>query len=347
MRWLKNNYTSTYLLMVGAFTGVLLLAVSMGSVAVPLSISTKAVLAQVFPFLPFSLETTAGAEAIIQEVRLPRVLLAAAVGGALGLAGAVFQGLLRNPLADPYTLGVSSGSSLGAVAVLYFGWQLPLLGSFTLPVVSIICGFLTLAVLLLFVYSVERTVRTETMILAGIIITSFLSAFMSLLIAFSGEELRQIIQWLLGSVSRRGWDYLRLIVPCLLAGALLLSQARALNAFAFGEDSASSVGVNVPRTRMLLLAGASVLTGGAVAVSGTIGFVGLVIPHMIRLLWGPDHKHLLPLSFGGGAVFLMLADLIARTVAAPVEVPVGVITALAGAPVFALLLFHQRRRRWQ
>ncbi|SDW17939.1 iron complex transport system permease protein [Marinococcus luteus] len=348
MRWLKDNYTSAYLLMLAAFTGVLLLAVSAGSVAVPLSVSIKAVLLQIFPFLPLSLETEAGAAAIIQEVRLPRVLLASAVGGALGLAGAVFQGLLRNPLADPYTLGVSSGSSLGAVAVLYFGWQIPLLGGFTLPAVSIICGFLTLAVLLLFVYSVERAVRTETMILAGIIITAFLSAFMSLLIAFSGEELRQIIQWLLGSVSRRGWDYFQLIVPCLLAGVLLLlPQARALNAFAFGEDSASSVGVNVPRTRLLLLIGASVLTGGAVAVSGTIGFVGLVIPHMIRLLWGPDHKHLLPLSFGGGAVFLMLADLIARTAAAPAEVPVGVITALAGAPVFALLLFYQRRRRWQ
>lgn len=281
---------------------------------------------------------------IVMEIRFPRALLAMFVGASLALAGAAFQGFLKNPLADPYTLGVSSGAAVGAVAVLFFSITIPVLGRFTLPVVSIIAGFATLFLVIMFAKVVQRSMAAETIILAGIIFSSFLGAFISLMIALTGEELRQIIGWLMGSVAMRGWAYIWMIMPFFLIGFLLLFFNRhELNALAFGEETARQLGVNIARRKVLILLGATTLTGGAVAVSGTIGFVGLVIPHLTRLLWGSDHRHLLPLSMFVGAGFLALTDLVARTLIAPTELPIGVITAIVGAPVFALILLRQRR----
>ncbi|UCZ55281.1 iron ABC transporter permease [Bacillus shivajii] len=283
---------------------------------------------------------------IVLQIRLPRVLLAFLVGASLALAGVTFQGLLRNPLADPYTLGASSGAALGAVSVLYFGLSLPLLGALTLPVIAIIAGFITLMLVLLFARSVQDTLAVETIILTGIIFSSFLGALLSLLIALSGDELRQIIHWLLGSVSMRGWSYVYIIFPFFVLGLILLMvHWRELNAFVFGEQSAHHLGINVERKKVVLLLAASLLTGSAVAVSGTIGFVGLVIPHLVRLLFGADHKHLLPLSAIFGGSFLILTDIIARTVIAPAELPIGVITAIIGAPVFGILLLNKKRNQ--
>jgi iron complex transport system permease protein len=186
----------------------------------------------------------------------------------------------------------------------------------------------------------------ETIILAGILCSSFLGALISLLIALSGEELRQIIGWLLGSVSMRGWSYVSLIVPFLLTGFLmLLSSARELNALSFSQNDARSIGVDVKKHTALVLIGASLLTGSAVAVSGTIGFVGLVIPHVSRMIWGVDHRQLLPLSMLLGGIFLVLIDLLARTIIAPTELPIGVLTAIIGSPVFALIFIRYRRKR--
>ncbi|SDH09407.1 iron complex transport system permease protein [Alteribacillus persepolensis] len=319
--------------------------ISVGSLSIPFHSSMNVLWTAVWPKeMPADISPTHAA--IILDIRLPRVLLAALVGASLALAGAAFQGLLKNPLADPYTLGVSSGSALGAVIVLFFGLSLPLLGSFTLPVISIFSGFLTLLGLLGFVRFIEKTLSTETIILAGIIVSSFLGSLISLVIALTGDELRQIISWLMGSVSMRGWDYIWLILPFFIVGAVLLfANRKELNALVFGEETAKTLGVDTDKRRIIILAGASLLTGAAVSVSGTIGFVGLVVPHLVRLLVGPNHQLLLPMSMFAGSGFLVLTDLAARTIIAPTELPIGVITAVIGAPVFGMLLFQQRRTK--
>ncbi|ANU18085.1 ABC transporter permease [Planococcus maritimus] len=281
---------------------------------------------------------------ILWNIRMPRVVLAGLVGAALAIAGAAFQGLLKNPLADPYTLGVSSGAAVGAVMTLFFGISIPFLGLFTLPVISMIGALITMLAVMGFARLVDRSMKMETVILTGIIFSSFLGSIMSLMIALTGEELRQIIGWLLGSVSMRGWPYVQMALPFVLVGSFVLwLYRRELNAMLFGEERAQHLGVDVKRSKMAILIGGSVLTGSAVAVSGTIGFVGLVVPHMTRLVWGSDHRHVLPLSFINGAALLIVCDLVARTIISPTELPIGVITAFIGAPVFAFIFFRQRR----
>ncbi|WP_394191790.1 FecCD family ABC transporter permease [Paenisporosarcina quisquiliarum] len=281
---------------------------------------------------------------ILWNIRMPRVVLAGLVGASLAIAGAAFQGLLKNPLADPYTLGVSSGASVGAVIILFFGISIPFLGIFTLPVFSMAGAFITMLAVIGFAKLVDRSMKMETIILTGIIFSSFLGSIISLMIALTGEELRQIIGWILGSVSMRGWDYVNMALPFIIIGTLLLwLNRRELNALIFGEERAKHLGVNVKNRKMMILAGGSILTGAAVAVSGTIGFIGLVVPHMIRLVSGADHRQLLPLSFLNGASLLVLCDLLSRTIIAPTELPIGVITAFLGAPVFAFIFFKQRR----
>ncbi|AMX01155.1 ABC transporter permease [Rummeliibacillus stabekisii] len=281
---------------------------------------------------------------ILWSIRMPRVILAGLVGASLAISGAAFQGLLKNPLADPYTLGVSSGASVGAVMTLFFSLSAPVLGMFTLPAFSMMGALLTMFLVLGFAKLVDKAMKMETLILTGIIISSFLSSIISLMIALTGEELRQIISWLMGSVSMRGWPYVKMILPFVIVGTILLwLNRRELNAMLFGEERAKYLGVNVRRSKLMLLIGGSMLTGAAVSVSGTIGFVGLVVPHMTRLLFGANHQHLLPLSLMNGASLLILCDLVARTIIAPTELPIGVITALLGAPVFAYIFFRQRK----
>ncbi|WJY26549.1 MULTISPECIES: FecCD family ABC transporter permease [Sporosarcina] len=284
------------------------------------------------------------ASTILWKIRMPRVLLAGLVGASLAIAGAAFQGLLKNPLADPYTLGVSSGASVGAVMTLFFGISIPMFGLYTLPVFSMLGAAATMFTVLAFAKLVDRGLNMETIILTGIIFGSFLGSVLSLMIALTGEELRQIIGWLLGSVSMRGWKYVWMILPFTVIGAFLLwMNRRELNAMLFGEERAKHLGVDVARRKLTILIGGSILTGAAVSVSGTIGFVGLVVPHMTRLLFGSDHRHLLTLSFLNGASLLIICDLLARTIIAPTELPVGVITAFIGAPVFAFIFYRQRK----
>ena len=283
-------------------------------------------------------------EMIIWNIRFPRVLLALCVGASLALAGAAFQGLLRNPLADPYTIGVSSGSALGAVLVLFFQVSIVGLGDYTLPIVAIISGLITLFIVFGLVRLSSRSMAIETIILAGIIVSAFVGALTSLIISLSDHDsMVQIIYWLYGSVAMRGWSHVQLIIPFMIVGAFLLfMHYRELNAFALGEEGADHIGVNVKRGKLFILLGASLITGASVAVSGTIGFVGLVIPHLVRLVTGPNHKHVLPLSMLVGGAFLIIADLLSRTIIAPSELPIGVITGLIGAPIFAILLVKER-----
>jgi iron complex transport system permease protein len=313
------------------------------SVTIPITTVLHIVLENAFG-LGWLEEVPKNEEMIIWNIRFPRVLLALFVGASLALAGAAFQGLLRNPLADPYTIGVSSGAALGAVAVLFFQVTIIGLGGFTLPVVAIISGLLSLLLVFGLVRLSNRGLAIETIILAGIIISAFIGSIISLIISLGDRDsMTQIIYWLYGSVGMRGWSHVQLIVPFMVFGTLILFiHYRELNAMALGEEAADHIGVDVKRGKIFILVGASLLTGAAVAVSGSIGFVGLVIPHLIRLITGPNHRHVLPLSMLVGGGFLVLADLGARTIIAPKELPIGVITALIGAPVFAALLVRER-----
>lgn len=322
----------------------IMVGVMFGSVHVPLS-TLLSILGKEMLHLPIPVEPDVMYTNIVMSIRMPRVLLAGIVGASLAIAGAAFQGLLRNPLADPYILGVSSGASVGAVMTMFLGLSVAVLNQFTLPVFSIVFAVLTIFSVLFFAQKVDRSMRVETIILTGIIFSTFLSAFISLMIALSGEELRQVINWLMGSVSMRGWSYVWMILPFFIVGSVvLLMNTDELNAMTFGEDRAKHLGVNVQRRKLIILIAGSVLTGAAVAVSGTIGFVGLVIPHLVRQIWGTDHKHLLPLSFIVGGGFLILADLVARTIISPSELPIGVITSLIGAPAFAVILLKNKRK---
>lgn len=321
-----------------------LLGTSIGTVNIPIQTILKIMVAKLFG-LPSLQGIDPMFTSIVLDIRLPRVILSGLVGAALAIAGAAFQGLLRNPLADPYTLGVSSGASVGAVITLFYQISIPFVGSFTLPFLSIVFSLVTIFFVLVFARKIERSMRVETIILTGIIFNSFLGALISLMIALTGDELRQIVSWLLGSVSMRGWEYIRMILPFFIIGSvLLIMNANELNAMSFGEERAQHLGVDVQKRKLLILTAGSILTGAAVAVSGTIGFVGLVIPHLARLFWGPDHKHLLPLSILTGSGFLIIADLISRTIISPTELPIGVITALIGSPVFAMILLQRKRK---
>ncbi|KAA9017079.1 FecCD family ABC transporter permease [Niallia endozanthoxylica] len=339
----SNNKIVAYLLAVVLLITAMLFAISIGTVSVPIFDIVQIIGSVLFGFSIEQIDPMYSN--IVLNIRLPRVILSGLVGASLAIAGAAFQGLLRNPLADPYTLGVSSGASVGAVLTIFLNLSIPIIGPFTLPFLSIICSFMTIFIVLLFAQKIDRSMKVETIILTGVIFSSFLSSFISLMIALTGEELRQIIGWLLGSVSMRGWDYIKMMIPFFIIGSLLLLvNTKELNAMSFGEERAQHLGVNVQRRKLLVLSAGSILTGAAVAVSGAIGFVGLVIPHLTRLLWGPDHRHLLPLSILTGSGFLILADLVARTIISPTELPIGVITSLIGAPVFALILMRSKRK---
>ncbi len=341
-KFLQNKKWITYGLALVFLVLSLLAGISIGTISVPFRDTIVIIGAKIFRFdLPESIDTMY--TNIVYAIRLPRVLLAFIVGGSLAIAGASFQGLLRNPLADPYTLGVSSGASVGAVLTLFFQISLPFIGMFTLPFLSIVTSIITIFLVLFFAQKVERSMKIETIILTGIIFSSFLGSFISLMIALTGEELRQIIGWLLGSVSMRGWDYVIIIIPFFIIGVIiLLMNTKELNGMSFGEEHAHHLGISVEKRKLVILLAGSILTGAAVAVSGTIGFVGLVVPHFIRILVGHDHRHLLPLSIIIGGGFLVLADLISRTVIAPTELPIGVITALIGAPIFGYILIKKR-----
>lgn len=344
-KYLVKSRVFPYVFSIVVLVFAIFFGISLGSLSIPFSTIAYILTDGRIPLLS-SDEISPMIYNIVMSIRMPRVLLAMLVGFSLSIAGAAFQGLLKNPLAEPYTLGVSSGASVGAVISLFLGLTVPFFEQFTLPLLSILFALLTLLFVLAFSKLVDRKISVETIILTGIIFSSFLGAVISLMIALSGEELRQIVVWLMGSVSMRGWPYVSMIIPFTIVGVLiLLLNTKELNALSFGEETARQLGVDVPKRKLFILIAASLLTGSAVAVSGTIGFVGLVIPHITRMIWGPDHKKLLPLAMLNGGTFLILADLVARTMIAPQELPIGVITSIIGAPIFALIFFNRNRRR--
>ncbi|THE64777.1 cobalamin ABC transporter permease BtuC [Salinadaptatus halalkaliphilus] len=272
-------------------------------------------------------------QTIVGDIRLPRIALAAVVGFALAAAGTVMQGFFRNPLADPSIIGVSSGAAAGAVAAIAF----PTLVPFASLHLSAFVGALGAAFLVYAIATEGGRTPVATLLLAGVAIQAFLGAMISYMLVHSGDDLRQAVLWMMGRLNYSTWSDVGFALPVSLLGVTVLcAYTRELNVLLLGEEDAHHLGVNVERTKILLLALASVVTAAGVAVAGVIGFVGLVVPHIMRLIVGPDHRILLPTSALAGASFLVATDTIAR--AGPAEVPVGIVTAALGAPFFLFLL---------
>jgi cobalamin transport system permease protein len=280
---------------------------------------------------------------IIWELRLPRLLLACFVGAGLGTAGAGYQGLFRNPLADPFVIGASSGAALGATLAIINGWQGTFLGLACIPAASLV-GALTAVFIVYSIASVGRQIPMVSLLLAGIALSSMLGAIVSLLMFLHEEKLMTIFSWLMGSLSGRGWGTLWSTAPLILiGGSILWMHSRALDALTFGEESAASLGLGINRLRATIVLSASLITAASVAGGGIIGFVGLIAPHMARSLVGARHAMVIPMSGILGALLLLLADDVARTIVAPSELPVGVVTALLGSPFFLYLLKTRQR----
>ncbi len=319
-------------------------ACSLGSADVPF-ITIWQILVSKLPLVEIDGDWTTNTEIIVLETRLPRIILAGIVGASLGVAGATYQGLFRNPLADPYLIGVSQGALLGAA----IGFLLPInwggiFGEMLIPLLAFVGAAVTVTI----VYLIARTGKSlpvTTLILAGVALGAFLSSITSYLIITSeNDKLHSIISWMLGHFSLSNWDQVLIILPCMIVGTLIIwIYARPLNVMQLDEEQAQQLGINVEKVKLILLIAATLVTAAAVAFCGTIGFVGIIIPHAVRLIWGSDHRFLLPLSTLVGAIFLILADTLARTVIRPEEIPVGVITAFVGAPFF-LYLLRQRKR---
>jgi iron complex transport system permease protein len=322
--------------------GAALLAVLVG----PVRLDPGAVLVELADRLPL-VDTTSGLSApetaILWQLRLPRVVLGGLVGAMLALAGAAYQGVFRNPLADPYLLGAAAGAGLGATLAIAYGpdtsgWPVDLLpvAAFAGAVAGVVAA-----------YALGRSGgarTTTTLILSGVAVAAFLTAVQTYVQQRESETLREVYGWILGRLTTAGWREVALMAPyALLSTVAILLHGRLIDVLAVGDDEASSLGVRAARVRLVVVAAATLATAAAVAVSGLIGFVGIIVPHTVRLVAGSGFRLLAPLSLVAGAAFLILADLAARTVMAPAELPIGVVTAFVGAPFFALVLRSARR----
>ena len=318
------------------------LCVCVGSVSLPLKETVTVIWNAIFG-LPMP---TGISVPIILSVRLPRVLCVALTGAALSICGGVMQGLLKNPLADGSTLGVSSGASLGAVVAIAFGITLPQFPFAGTMVLAMVFAFLSLLIILSLAHKIDYSMSTNTIILIGVIYSMFVSSILSLIITFASDHVKQITFWTMGSLLGTSLqNALVLLVALVVCGGVILRYARELNAFAISEDNARQIGVPVRKVKLVLLIAVSALIGVCVSIGGTIGFVGLVTPHMVRMIVGPNHQRLLPASMFGGAIFLMLADLVARILLNPVELPIGVVTSFVGAFLFIVIFYRSRRAR--
>ena len=312
----------------------MLLCVCVGSV----SVAPKDTLTAIFCALLGKPAPAGVAKNIIVNVRLPRVMNVALVGASLSLCGAAMQGLLRNPLADGSTLGVSAGASLGAVIALALGVTIPGSDYGGTMLMAMAFAFLSLTLILSLAYALDHSLATNSIILIGVIFSMFVSSVINLILSFVNDQVRSIAFWTMGSLSGTGYPHTRILsLALLLCGGVIVRHARELHAFA------RHVGVNVRRVKLAVLVTVSVLIGVCVSVSGSIGFVGLVVPHAARMIAGPNHRRLLPASMFAGAIFLLLADLIARTLLSPVELSIGVVTSLVGAVAFVVIFYRARK----
>ncbi|MGE5561642.1 MAG: FecCD family ABC transporter permease [Chloroflexota bacterium] len=317
-----------------ALIALTVVAASIGSARIPVG--------RIFSLLTNRVAADDPDARIIRLVRLPRILVSVLVGAALALAGVILQGLFKNPMADPYVVGAASGAAFGAALAIALSLNIAFLRIGIVPLAAFAGSVMAMFV----VYGLARVggrLPVINLLLAGVAVSTFLSSLVSLIIVVSSRNLQEIVFWLMGGFSGRHWDHALVMLPYLaLGGAVTLYHLRELNALLLGEETAAHLGVNVEAVKRNLLIATSLLTAAAVSVAGVIGFVGLIVPHIVRLIVGPDHRWLVPAAVVGGGLFMLLADTLARTILAPAEMPVGVITSLVGGPFFIYLL---RRRQ--
>jgi iron complex transport system permease protein len=328
--------------------GALALAASAGILVGPVPLDPGAVLRELAGALPFvdaGSGLSAQHRAILWELRLPRVALGGLVGATLSLAGAAYQGVFRNPLADPYLLGAAAGAGLGATLVIvYAPGAVGGAAVDPLPIAAFVGALAGVAIAYVMGSAGARGRTTTSLILAGVATASFLTAVQTYVQQRQSETLREVYTWILGRLATAGWHEVLLILPYTAISAVaILLHRRLLDVLSVGDEEAAGLGVRVARVRLVVIAAASLGTAAAVAVSGLIGFVGIIVPHAVRLAAGSSYRVVLPLSAIGGAAFVIVADLAARTVAAPAELPIGVVTAFVGAPFFAMLLRRSGR----
>lgn len=340
--FVARQWRSRFLAIVAVAALLIMTAVvtsAIGSTHISLG-TTCSILLDKLPFVHLSRTWPQTLETIVIDIRLPRVVLAGLVGAALSVAGATYQGLFRNPLADPYLIGVAQGAALGAVV----GFLLPTpLQDISVPLLAFI-GALTAVAIVYSVARVGRTLPLTTLVLAGVALGALLAALTSYLMFASGERLHGILSWLLGTFSLAAWWQVMIIAPYILVGIVAIWLfARPLNVMQLDEEQAQQLGVDVEKVKLYLLVIATLITAAAVCFCGVIGFVGIIVPHVVRIVWGPDHRFLLPLATFAGASFLILADTAARSLLSPTEIPIGVITAFLGAPFFLYLLYQKKR----
>lgn len=322
---------------------VMVLGVMVGSVTVSASDTIRVIIGAVFHLSVG--EIPEQISQIILNIRLPRVLTSALVGAALALSGAAMQGLLKNPLADGSTLGVSSGASLGAVLAIAFSTSSSFVSNLGVGAMSILFAFLSMFMILGLANTIDHSMSTNTIILIGVIFSMFTSSITSFIITIASNKVKSIVFWSMGSLSNTSYQEVGcLTIMLLLAAFVLQYYASELNAFAIGEENARHIGVHVKRTKLIIMIVVSIVIGICVSISGTIVFVGLIIPHIARLITGPNHKRLLPMSIFLGATFLVLADLISRTIVSPIELPIGVITSFIGSILFIYLYYRLHKR---
>ena len=325
---------------VGAFAGAVLAGLLVGPVDIGVGAIVRSALSHV-PGLRVESPLSDADEAIVWQLRAPRVALAALVGATLALGGASYQGAFRNPLADPYLLGVAAGAGVGAtVAIVYGGDRVE---GYALP----LAAFAGALVAVVMAYAIGSSIGGErtaaTLVLAGVTVAAFFTAVQTFVQQRHSETLNEVYAWILGGLGTAGWREPALIAPYVfVAGVILLAHRRALDVLAVGDEEARSLGLDVARTRQVIVAAATLGTAAAVAVSGLIGFVGIIVPHLVRLGVSPSYRVIAPFSVVVGGAFLVLADVVARTALAPAELPIGVVTAFVGAPFFAFVLRRSR-----
>ena len=338
--WFQSPFFAVVLSLV-----VLCIGASLGSSGIKISETFRILAAKIFRF---STKVDPQITAIVWELRLPRTILAFIVGGSLAASGAVFQSVLKNQLASPYILGVSSGASLGAALVMIGiplgAFSASFLRPFVLPLTGFVFGLGAVLVVIALSYRLDKTLSNNTIILFGMVFSLFLNAILTTMLSLFREELKNLLIWQLGSFALRGWNHVILMLPFLVIGFLGIIRYRGeMDILSFGEDEARSMGVNAEAVRKRLFLFAALLTGSAVALCGAIGFVDLIAPHAVRRIAGSRHRQVIPLSFCAGGILMVAADIIARTAASPSELPVGAVTALIGAPFFAWVYFGRRK----
>ncbi|WP_330404499.1 FecCD family ABC transporter permease, partial [Vallitalea okinawensis] len=340
----KISMTMAFILMLIALFIVILISATVGSADLSTIDSFKIMMSEI-PIIGdlIHMDIESKYITIVMNIRLPRILLATIVGTGLAAVGCVFQGIFKNPMADPYVLGVSSGAAFGATIGLIFSY----LGLINHTIIINALAFGGALITMFVVYNIARIgskVPTVTLLLAGIAMSFFLQSCISILMIFNRDQIEDIVYWTMGSVSTASWQEVFILAPIILVGVFVIyAFSRELNTMLLGEEHAKNLGVEIESVKKILLGISSFLIAAIVSVSGIIGFVGLIVPHAIRMLVGPNHKVLIPFSVVAGGIFLVICDSLARTIANPMEIPVGAVTAVFGAPYFLYLLYRKKR----